>query len=142
MRTRSYGYRQSHCKLCNQPLVPRVSEAFPTRFAVSWLLHEEIAGPRSGHIIQNTSRFDYLCGLVATATANAIANSATSLWFVWCIRYPRHFAVSWLLHEAMARPKSGHFIQNASKSEQVGFHLHQLLYCRRAELKKVILPTI
>jgi hypothetical protein len=83
MQTRSYGYRLSHCKLCNQPLVCRVLEAYLRCFSVNLLLHEEIAGPRSGHFIQNASKFDYLYGLVAiTATAYPIANSATSLWFV------------------------------------------------------------
>ena len=82
MRTRSYGYRQSHCKLCNQPSVRKVLKAYPRCFAVSLPLHEEIAGPRSGHLNQNASKFDYIYGLVATATANPIANSATSLWLV------------------------------------------------------------
>jgi hypothetical protein len=82
MRTRSYGYRQAHCRLCNQPMVYRVIEGHLRRFAASLLLHEESAGPRSGHFIQNTSKFDYLCGLVAMANANPIADSVTSLWFV------------------------------------------------------------
>jgi hypothetical protein len=60
-----------------------ILEAYPRRFAASLLLDEESARPRSGNFIQNASKFDYLHGLVDTVTSKLMANSATSLWFVF-----------------------------------------------------------
>jgi hypothetical protein len=99
-------------------LVRRVFEAYPRRFAVSLLLDEEIARSRSDHFIQNASKFDYLYGLVPTATANPIENSATSLWFIgYSKRTPDALPLVcfWMKKSQGQEPRSGHFIQNASK---------------------------
>jgi hypothetical protein len=63
-------------------LVRRVFEPFGRGFVAILVLDEAIATPRSGHLIQNSSKLDYFYSLVATSPANHIENYPSSLWFV------------------------------------------------------------
>ena len=46
------------------------------------VLDEAITTTRRSRFIQNANKFDYLEGLVASATADPIEKPVTSLWFV------------------------------------------------------------
>jgi hypothetical protein len=68
----------------------------------------------SGNFIQNSSELDYFYGLLATAPESHIENNQPLVHRALETKI-RSFVASLALGEAIPTPRSGHFIQNASK---------------------------
>jgi hypothetical protein len=98
--TRRLGYRRNATDMARQPTCRR----------------RRIHGSKMKYCV-NYTKFDYLYGLVATATANPIANSATGHWFVgYSKRTPDALPlVCFWIRKSQGQGRKSHFIQNASK---------------------------